>query len=109
MIIFLDILEALKKLKHLQIALFFIRHRFELATGDPFGYVQCPSLHFSSDVLFQIQSTSLVLYIYQVWCFRDQHHAGEGPPKFTEKAIFFNGPRVCGFETHFDGMTAILN
>ena len=85
MIIFLDIFEALKKLKHLQIALFFIRHRFELATGDPFGYVQCPSLHFSSDVLFQIQSISLVLYIYQVWCFRDQHHAGEGATEIHRK------------------------
>ena len=109
MIIFLDICEALRKFKHLKIALFFIKHRFELATGDPFGYVLCSLLHFSSNLLFQIQSTSLVLYIYQVWCFCDQYHGGKGPPKFIENSNFFNGPTVCGFETHFDGMIAILN
>ena len=98
MIIFLDICEALKKFKHLEIARFFRKHCFELATGDPYGYVQCPSLHFSSAALLQIQSTSLVLYTYQVWSFLDQHNGRDGPPNFIENSHFFNRPTVLALK-----------
>ena len=71
--------------------------------------MRCPSLNFSSDALTQIQSTSLVLSIYQVWCFCGQHHEGEGPPKFIENSRFFIEPIVFDFETHMDRLIAIVN